>query len=201
MLFQQLAMENIETLKSHNVKKIITHCPHCANTFANEYSQMGFEVTVLHHTQILNQLVQDGRLKPTTPVEREVAYHDSCYLGRYNQIYTPPRELLQAIPGLTVKEMERHGPTSMCCGAGGGRMWLEEHTGTRVNIERTRQALETGAETIATNCPFCMTMMSDGIAAEDPEHDRQLAVLDLAELLLASVEPAGAADVAATTEE
>ncbi|MGE5672314.1 MAG: heterodisulfide reductase-related iron-sulfur binding cluster [Mycobacterium leprae] len=192
MLYQQLAMENIETLKSYNVKKIITHCPHCANTFANEYRQMGFDVVVLHHTQILNQLVQDGRLKPTAAIQQEVTYHDSCYLGRYNQIYLPPRELLQAIPGVQLKEMERHGSGAMCCGAGGGRMWLEEHTGTRVNVERSRQAIDTGAATVATACPFCMTMMSDGVAAlTTAESSEQMRVLDVAEMLLASVEGTG----------
>jgi len=186
LIFQQLAMENIETLRSYEVKKIITHCPHCANTFGNEYKQMGFEVTVLHHTQILEQLVKDGKLRPTGRIDEEVAYHDSCYLGRYNNIYTPPRELLQSIPGVTVKEMERHGKESMCCGAGGGRMWMEEDEGVRVNMERTEQAIATGASTVATNCPFCMTMMSDGMSAQ--EADRQLQVLDVAEMLLKSVQ-------------
>ncbi len=200
MLFQQLAMENVETLKGYGVKKIITHCPHCANTFANEYRALGLEVEVLHHTQILNQLVKDGRLKPIKPIETEVAYHDSCYLGRYNNIYTPPRELLQSIPGVKLKEMERHGPESMCCGAGGGRMWMEEQTGTRVNVDRARQAIATGAKTVATNCPFCMTMMTDGIAAEDPDNEKQLAVLDLAEMLLKSVDAGEKTEVAAAGE-
>ena len=185
MLFQQLATENIETMKGYGVKKIITHCPHCANTFSNEYRQMGFEAEVIHHTQMLDHLVKAGRLKPVTKVEREIAYHDSCYLGRYNDVYAPPRDLLQAIPGVQIKEMERNHEQSMCCGAGGARMWMEESVGTRVNVERTRQALATGATTVATNCPFCMTMMSDGVAAEDASGNVQ--VLDVAELLLASV--------------
>jgi Fe-S oxidoreductase/nitrate reductase gamma subunit len=194
MLFQQLATENIETLKGYGVKKIITHCPHCANTFTNDYRQMGLEVEVLHHTQILDRLVKDGKLKPVARVEAEVAYHDSCYLGRYGGVYQPPRDLLQAIPGVQVKEMERHGPQSMCCGAGGARMWMEEHEGTRINIDRTRQALATGAELVATNCPFCMTMMSDGVAAEDQSGKVQ--VLDVAEMLLQSVKPAEVAETA-----
>ncbi|HEY8346715.1 MAG TPA: heterodisulfide reductase-related iron-sulfur binding cluster [Symbiobacteriaceae bacterium] len=201
MLFQQLAMENIEVLKSYNVKKIITHCPHCANAFANEYRQLGFEVMVLHHTQLLNQLVKENRLKPVHPINAKVTYHDSCYLGRYNQIYRPPRELLQAIPGVELREMERHGYRSMCCGAGGGRMWMEEHHGTRINVERARQAIATGANLVATNCPFCMTMLTDGVAAEDPDNARQLAVLDLAELLLQSVEGTQSQEVAATAED
>jgi len=188
MLFQQLAMENIETLKSYNVKKIITHCPHCAHTFAKDYRELGFEVEVLHHTQILDQLVKEGRLKPVNPIAQEVAYHDSCYLGRYGEVYQPPRDLLQAIPGVSVKEMERHHERSMCCGAGGGRMWMEEHIGTRVNVDRTRQALATGASCVATNCPFCMTMLSDGVAAEDTTGTVQ--VRDVAEMLLESVQGA-----------
>ncbi|MDF2630832.1 MAG: putative iron-sulfur cluster-binding protein [Symbiobacteriaceae bacterium] len=199
MLFQQLAMENIETLKGYGVKKIITHCPHCLNTFVNDYRQMGFEVEVVHHTQLLDRLVKDGRLKPVAPVAATVAYHDSCYLGRYGGEYEAPRELLQAIPGVQIKEMERNRETSMCCGAGGAQMWMEEHHGTRINIDRTRQALATGAETVATNCPFCMTMMSDGVAAEDQAGSVQ--VLDVAEMLLKSVTPAETApEVAATTE-
>ncbi len=200
MLFQQLAMENIETLKAYEVKKIITHCPHCAQTFSKDYRQMGFEVQVLHHTQILEQLVKDGKLRPTAPINEEVAYHDSCYLGRYNNIYTPPRELLRSIPGVEIKEMERHGAEGMCCGAGGGRMWMEEHTGTRVNVERSQQAIATGAKTVATNCPFCMTMMSDGVAALMTEDNSdQLKVLDVAEMLLKSVEgePAKLAEASA----
>jgi len=196
MLFQQLATENIETLKGYGVKKIITHCPHCLNTFANDYRQMGFEVEVIHHTQILDRLVKDGRLKPVAPVAATVAYHDSCYLGRYAGEYQAPRELLQAIPGVQVREMERNHETSMCCGAGGARMWMEEHHGTRINVDRTRQALATGAETVATNCPFCMTMMSDGVAAED--QSGQVQVLDVAEMLLKSVKPSP--EVAAASE-
>jgi Fe-S oxidoreductase/nitrate reductase gamma subunit len=198
MLFQQLATENIETLQGYGVKKIITHCPHCANTFANDYRQMGLEVEVLHHTQILDRLVKEGKLRPVAPIEAEVAYHDSCYLGRYGGVYQPPRDLLQAIPGVTVKEMERHGAQSMCCGAGGARMWMEEHDGTRINVERTRQALATGAHTVATNCPFCMTMMSDGVAAEDTTG--QVQVLDVAEMLLKSVKPNEGAEVAVSAE-
>lgn len=189
MLFQQLAMENIETMKAYEVKKIITHCPHCAHTFSKDYRDMGFEVEVLHHTQILEQLVKAGRLVPTVAINEEVAYHDSCYLGRYGGIYTPPRELLRAIPGVQIKEMERHGAEAMCCGAGGGRMWMEEHEGVRVNEERSRQAIDTGATTVATNCPFCMTMMTDGVAARaNEDNSEQLKVLDIAEMLLKSIE-------------
>lgn len=199
MLFQQLAMENIETLKAYGVKKIITHCPHCLNTFANDYRQMGLEIEVIHHTQILHQLVREGRLRPVARVEQEVAYHDSCYLGRYNDIYQPPRDLLEAIPGVAIKEMERSRENGMCCGAGGGQMWMEEHQGTRVNVDRTRQALATGASTVATNCPFCMTMMSDGVAAE--EAGERVQVLDVAEMLLQSVIPADSLEVVGSRPE
>ncbi|MFZ5824825.1 MAG: heterodisulfide reductase-related iron-sulfur binding cluster [Bacillota bacterium] len=199
MLFQQLAMENIETMKAYGVKKIITHCPHCAHTFAKDYREMGFEVEVIHHTQILNQLVKDGKIKPVNPISESVAYHDSCYLGRYGGEFQAPRELLQAIPGVELKEMERHGETGMCCGAGGAQMWMEEHHGTRVNVDRSRQAIATGATTVATNCPFCMTMMSDGIAAED--NTEQLRVLDLAEMLLKSASTEAETPVAGATEK
>ncbi|MFZ5813930.1 MAG: heterodisulfide reductase-related iron-sulfur binding cluster [Bacillota bacterium] len=199
MLFQQLAMENIETLKGYGVKKIITHCPHCAHTFAKDYREMGLEVEVIHHTQILNQLVKDGRIKPVNPIDEKVAYHDSCYLGRYGGEFEAPRELLRAIPGVELKEMERSRETGMCCGAGGARMWMEEHHGTRVNVDRSQQAVATGATTVATNCPFCMTMMSDGVAAID--NSEQLRVLDLAEMLLKSTGSGAETEVAASAEK
>jgi len=189
MLFQQLAMENIETLKGYGVKKIVTQCPHCFHTFDKDYREMGLDVEVIHHTQLLAQLVKEGRLKPAREVAQTVTYHDSCYLGRYGGEYQAPRDILAALPGVELKEMERHGSTAMCCGAGGARMWMEEHHGTRVNVERSRQAIATGATTVATNCPFCMTMLSDGIAAED--NSEQLRVLDLAEMLLEAVTPEG----------
>ena len=189
MLFQQLAMENIETLKAYGVKKIITHCPHCFHTFDKDYREMGLDVEVVHHTQLLARLVQEGRLKPVRKVAEAVTYHDSCYLGRYGGEFQAPRALLRALPGVELREMERHGSTAMCCGAGGARMWMEEHHGTRINIERSRQAIATGATTVATNCPFCMTMLSDGVAAEDGSG--QIRVLDLAELLLEAVTEGG----------
>uniref|UniRef100_UPI0035B56B93 (Fe-S)-binding protein n=1 Tax=Symbiobacterium terraclitae TaxID=557451 RepID=UPI0035B56B93 len=189
MLFQQLAMENIETLKAYGVKKIIAHCPHCFHTFDKDYREMGLDVEVIHHTQLLARLIKEGRLKPGKAVAQTVTYHDSCYLGRYGGEFQAPRDILAALPGVELKEMERHGSTAMCCGAGGARMWMEEHHGTRVNVERSRQAIATGATTVATNCPFCMTMLSDGIAAED--NSEQLRVLDLAEMLLEAVTPGG----------
>lgn len=187
MLFQQLAMENVATLQSYDVKKIITHCPHCVNTIKNEYQQFGLDVEVLHHTQVLSHLVKDGKLEPKEPVEAKITYHDSCYLGRYNDVYAPPRDVLAAIPGVQLQEMEKHGSKGMCCGAGGGRMWMEEHEGKRVNLERTHQALDTSPDMVATNCPFCMTMMTDGVQSEDKSGKVQ--VRDVAELLLKSVKP------------
>jgi len=169
------------------VKKIITHCPHCFHTLAKDYRDMGLEVEVLHHTQVLDRLVKEGRLKPARALPGKVAYHDSCYLGRYGGEYEAPRSLLRAIPGVELVEMERRGARAMCCGAGGGRMWMEEHHGTRINVERSRQALATGAATVATGCPFCMTMLSDGVSAQ--EKGDQVRVLDLAEMLLEAVAP------------
>nr|PZN73751.1 MAG: hypothetical protein DIU55_02365 [Bacillota bacterium] len=199
LLFQQLAMENIETLQRYGVKKIITHCPHCFHTFDKDYRAMGLDVEVIHHTQLLARLVREGRLKPVNAVAATVTYHDSCYLGRYGGEYQAPRELLAALPGVELREMERHGPTAMCCGAGGARMWMEEHHGTRINVERTCQALATGATTIATNCPFCMTMLSDGVAAQDSSD--QLRVLDVAELLLQAVGTGGGPEAAAAVAQ
>ncbi len=199
LLFQQLAMENIATLQGYGVKKIITHCPHCFHTFDKDYREMGLEVEVIHHVQLLNQLVKEGRLKPVRELAQTVTYHDSCYLGRYGGEYEAPRELLAALPGVELREMERHGCTAMCCGAGGAQMWMEERHGTRVNVERSRQALATGAATVATNCPFCMTMLSDGVAAE--ESGEQVRVLDLAEMLLQAVETGGGPEAAATVAQ
>jgi len=192
LLFQQLAMENIATLQGYGVKKIITHCPHCFHTFDKDYREMGLDVEVIHHTQLLARLVEEGRLQPVNAVAGAVTYHDSCYLGRYGGEYRAPRELLAALPGVELREMERHGCTAMCCGAGGAQMWMEEHHGTRINVERTRQAIATGATTIATNCPFCMTMLSDGVAAEN--RSEELRVLDVAELLLQAVKTGGGAE-------
>lgn len=183
-LFQQLAAENAETIKAYGVKKVITHCPHCFNILKNEYRQFGIELTMVHHTELLHHLVKDGRLFPVGLVDETVTYHDSCYLGRYNDVFKAPRELLAAIPGLKVVEMERSGSTSMCCGAGGGRMWMEEHTPARVNRERAREALGTGCGCVATNCPFCLTMLTDGVKAE--EAGDRVRVKDVAELLLKS---------------
>jgi Fe-S oxidoreductase len=184
-LFQMLAQANVETLNRYKPKTIITACPHCFNTLANEYGDFGGSYEVLHHSQYLSQLMADGRLKPRGRVEARVAFHDSCYLGRHNDIYEPPRETLRRIPGLTVLEPRETRDRGMCCGAGGAQMFKEEEPGAeRVNVRRTQQLLETKPDVIASACPFCQRMLIDGLAAESREEVRQL---DIAELLWQSV--------------
>ncbi|GAB2584309.1 (Fe-S)-binding protein [Microlunatus antarcticus] len=200
LVFQQLAAQNTETLREAGATKIVATCAHCLNTLKNEYPQLGLSVEVVHHTQLLNRLVREGRLTPVAPPEgeqaRTITYHDPCYLGRHNQVYEPPRELLGALPGTTVAEMPRSGKESFCCGAGGARMWMEEDLGTRINANRTEEAVATlaaaGARTaevpgaIATGCPFCRTMLTDGVDAL-PGGTAPVEVLDVAQLLLESV--------------
>ncbi|ABZ83675.1 4fe-4S ferredoxin, iron-sulfur binding domain protein [Heliomicrobium modesticaldum Ice1] len=180
-LYQEMAMTNVETWKELKVSKIITACPHCYNTIKNEYPQFGGNFDVIHHTVLLEQLVREGKLKPTKPVDMTVTFHDSCYLGRYNEIYGPPRNVLTAIGGIKVAEMPRSLEKSFCCGAGGGRMWMEEHLGSRINENRTDEALQTGAEVICSACPYCLTMLTDGCKAREAEERVQ--TLDLVELL------------------
>ncbi len=241
-LYQTLAQANVETLDRYHPPLVLTTCPHCFNTLANEYPQFGGRYEVVHHSAYLARLVAEGRLRTGTgttgtaagaaptgggaggsgagraasppPAEpgdegvtgghagdlvpgglRAVTYHDSCYLTRYNGVVEEPRAVLAAVPGLELREMERHGRQSFCCGAGGGRMWMEERRGIRINAERTRQALETGADAVATACPFCLVMMRDGIAdaagAGTGREDVQ--TIDIAELLAASLPTAPAA--------
>ena len=184
-LFQEIAEKNIKEFEKYNVNKIITIDPHAYNIFKNEYPDFGFEAEVYHHTQILYDLVSSGKLIPTTPIQERLTYHDSCYLGRYNGVYDPPREILKAIPGLELTEMDRNRENGMCCGAGGGLMWTEETTGSRVNIARTEQALQTESSMISSACPFCLTMLSDGTKAKDVEDD--ISTMDVAEILALSV--------------
>jgi Fe-S oxidoreductase len=178
--------DNIATLNGYNVKKIVTTCPHCFNTLKNEYPQFGGNYEVVHHTEFLLKLIEEGRLKVTKEEVAKVTFHDSCYLGRYNDIYKQPRKILDIISGLNVVEMTRSKSKGFCCGAGGGRMWMEENEGKRVNIERTEEALELKPDIIGTACPFCMTMLEDGV--KDKEATETVKVQDVAELLLAAIE-------------
>jgi Fe-S oxidoreductase len=184
-LAQSLIQMNAETLNGYNVKKIVTSCPHCFNTLLNEYGDFGAKFEVVHHTAYIDGLLKEGRIKTLTPMQEKVTYHDSCYLGRYNNNYEAPRAMLENIPGLEIVEMERSKSRGLCCGAGGGQMFMEEKEGKRINIERTEEALATGASVVATACPFCMTMMNDGVKTKDPEH--HVVVRDVAEMVLEAV--------------
>ncbi|MGM7682062.1 heterodisulfide reductase-related iron-sulfur binding cluster [Cytobacillus sp. Hm23] len=184
-LFQELATNNIAELQKHDVKKIVTIDPHAYNTFKNEYPDFGLEAEVFHHTEVLDQLVKEGKLVPKHEVKETITFHDSCYLGRYNEVYEPPRDILKAIPGVELIEMERKRETGMCCGAGGGLMWMEETTGNRVNVARTEQALAVNPTVISSGCPYCLTMLSDGTKAKEVEE--RIGTYDVAELLEKSV--------------
>jgi Fe-S oxidoreductase/nitrate reductase gamma subunit len=183
-LFQTLAKENVATLNRHRVRKIVSACPHCFNTLKNEYPQFGGNYEVIHHSQLLDELVASGRLRPEKPVAATVTHHDSCYLGRYNGIYDEPRRVLEALPQVRTVEMSRCRDKGFCCGAGGSRMWMEE-TGERVNHRRLSHVLETKADVVATACPYCLIMMDD--AAKTKDADKRLERADIAELLDRSV--------------
>jgi Fe-S oxidoreductase len=185
-LFQMLAQQNVEVLNEAKVKRIVVTCAHCFNTIRNEYPQVGGQYEVVHHTELLDQLVRDKRLTPVKAIDETVTYHDPCYLGRHNKVYTPPRDLLGALPGATVKEMERSGSRSFCCGAGGARMWMEEQLGSRINENRTGEAVATGATKIAIACPFCKVMLADGVnsAQAAGTAGEGVEVVDIAQLLL-----------------
>ncbi len=192
-LYQILSRENIETLQesfgTRGVKKVVVTCPHCFTTIGRDYKQQGFELQMVHHTQLLNQLVKEGRLKPIAPAKedaKKLTYHDPCYLGRHNQVYEPPRELLESA-GVAVSEMPRNKERSFCCGAGGGRMWMEEKIGERINLNRVDEAIATGAEEVAVGCPFCRVMVSDGMVAKNSSVE----VLDVAQIMLRSVKRSG----------
>jgi Fe-S oxidoreductase len=204
-VFQMLAQQNVETLNDAGVTKIVATCPHCFNTLANEYGQLGGNFEVVHHTQLLAHLVASGKLTPVQSVDGGVTYHDPCYLGRHNQVYEPPREVLEAAVGganggngggngdgaKNVTEMERFAERSFCCGAGGARMWMEERIGKRINVERVEEALATGAQTVAVGCPFCLTMLGDGVTGKKSvgEASTDVEVVDVATVLLRSLKP------------
>lgn len=216
-LFQMLAQQNVETLNEVGATKIVVTCAHCFNTIKNEYPQLGGTYEVLHHTQLLNRLVRDKLLVPVarpdqapgTPAPKSTAkdvastaptvtYHDPCYLGRHNDVYAPPRELIGALPGVEFTEMDRTREKSFCCGAGGARMWMEEKLGTRINTNRTEEAIATGAERIAIGCPFCRVMISDGLTAAQSEgRAEDVEVVDVAQMLLAAVRRGDAPEPAA----
>ncbi|MEV0223083.1 (Fe-S)-binding protein [Streptomyces sp. NPDC050704] len=221
-LFQELGMENVSALnmafgeemddegnftaeskKPKSAKKIVATCPHCLNTLGNEYPQIGGDYEVIHHTQLLQHLIDEGKLIPVTPVEGLITYHDPCYLGRHNKIYTPPREIMTAVPGLRQQEMHRHKERGFCCGAGGARMWMEERIGKRINNERVDEALSLNPDIVSTACPFCLVMLTDSVNGKknDGKAKESIQVVDVAQLLLDSVRtpvddepPAGEAD-------
>lgn len=210
-LFQELGMENVAALnmafgeddedestrKPRSAKKIVATCPHCLNTIGNEYPQLGGDYEVIHHTQLLQHLVDEGKLIPVTPVEGIITYHDPCYLGRHNKIYTPPREIIGKVPGLRNEEMHRHKERGFCCGAGGARMWMEERIGKRINDERVDEALSLNPDIVSTACPFCLVMLTDSVNGKKNEGKAKetVQVVDVAQLLLDSVktpiDPAG----------
>jgi Fe-S oxidoreductase/nitrate reductase gamma subunit len=187
-LFQMLAMPNIEMLNGMGVRKIITQCPHCFNTLANEYPQFGGTYEVIHHSQLLEHLIDSGKLDISdATLEERITYHDSCYLGRHNDVYMAPRNVVASIKGVDVVEMPRNGTKGMCCGAGGARMWMEETIGTKVNDERAAEAISTGASRVATACPFCYIMLDDGVKGAGKE-EHEVKVADISIHLLDAIE-------------
>jgi Fe-S oxidoreductase len=187
-IFQMMAYQNIQVLNGYGIKKIVTACPHCFNTLKNEYPELGGKYEVIHHTTFLQQLIDSGKIRMKEGGSfkgKKITYHDSCYIGRANNIYEAPRQVLEALDASLV-EMKRCRSNGLCCGAGGAQMFKEEEKGdTRINLERTREALETGATVIAAACPFCNTMMTDGVKNSNKEDEVQ--VLDIAELVAASM--------------
>jgi len=184
-LFQMLVEANIGKFKNYKVKKIITCCPHCYNALKNEYPQFGAEFEVYHHTEFINSLINKGKVKISKDLAKTITYHDSCYLGRYNGIYNQPREILKSIPKVRLQEMERRREKSFCCGAGGGRMWMEETVGKRINTQRCEQALKVNPDIISTACPFCLTMLDDAVKEKNLEE--KVKVQDIAQLVAEAI--------------
>jgi Fe-S oxidoreductase len=192
-VFSMLAQQNIETLNEAAPRTVVASCPHCFNALANEYPQLGGNYQVIHHTQLLSRLVAEGKLTPVTPIEQKITYHDPCFLGRHNKLYSPPREIMDRVPGVQAQEMHRCRERGFCCGAGGARMWMEERIGKRINAERIEEALGTRPDTISTACPYCLVMLGDAISAKKSsgEASESLEIVDVATLLARSVIPAG----------
>ncbi|HKB29509.1 MAG TPA: 4Fe-4S dicluster domain-containing protein [Streptosporangiaceae bacterium] len=192
-LFSMLAQQNVATLNDAGVRKIVASCPHCFNSLAREYPQFGGTYEVIHHTQLLARLVAEGKLVPATAVPEKITYHDPCYLGRHNKVYTPPREIMANVPGVRAQEMHRCRERGFCCGAGGARMWMEERIGKRINTERIDEALSTDPDTVSTACPFCLVMLGDAINEKKSAGaaKQSLEVIDVAQLLMRSVRQPG----------
>jgi Fe-S oxidoreductase len=197
-VYSMLAEQNIATLNEAGARKIVASCPHCFNTLAKEYPQLGGNYEVIHHTQLLARLVEEGKLTPVTPVEEKITYHDPCFLGRHNRIFTAPREIMERVPGVQAQEMHRCKERGFCCGAGGARMWMEERIGKRINTERIDEALGTNPDTISTGCPYCLVMLGDAVSAKrsSGEAAESLEVVDVAQILVRSVRPPAAAAAA-----
>ena len=195
-VYSMLAQQNIETLNETGLaagggKTIVASCPHCFNTIANEYPQLGGNYEVVHHTQLLAKLVEQGKITPVTAVEEKITYHDPCFLGRHNKVFTPPREIMEQVPGVQAQEMHRCKNRGFCCGAGGARMWMEERIGKRINTERIDEALGTDPDTISTGCPYCLVMLGDAVAAKKASGEAKdtLEVVDVAQVLARSIQP------------
>jgi len=188
-VFSMLAQQNVETLNEAGARKVVASCPHCFNTISREYPQLGGNYEVIHHTQLLARLVEEGTIKPAERIDEKLTYHDPCFLGRHNKVFTPPRQILDAVPGVQAEEMHRCKNRGFCCGAGGARMWMEERIGKRINTERIEEALALNPDTISTACPYCLVMLGDAIAEKKSSGDAKdtLEVVDVAQLLARSV--------------
>jgi len=185
-LYMMLAQQNIETFNNYKVKKIVTICPHCYQTIKNEYPELGGNYEVYHHTEIIDKLLHEGKIPLKKPIDKKFLYHDSCYLGRYNGIYDQPRDIIKSIDGTTLVEAENNRESAICCGAGGGYMWMEENKGERMNIMRTKEIVKESPDIIATACPFCKVMLKDGVADQNLEDD--IKVLDISEIVANAME-------------
>ncbi len=180
MLFRKLAQANIQQFKRHQVKKVVTMCPHCLNILKNEYPDLGCRLEVIHATELVMDLIRNKRITLKYPVADSMAIHDACYLGRYNQVYQPPRDICQAVPGTRLAETERNRDSGFCCGGGGGRMWLHENIGQNINVLRAEEITKTGADMIGTACPYCLVMLDDGVKSLELEKTPKVAdIIDI----------------------